>query len=73
MWQGGRRLRKKKQEVETQAQTLSTLGQDQITYRLREVEPSFKEFLASPGMMHLGLVSIKADFGHIKLFPACYF
>jgi hypothetical protein len=30
MLQGGRNLRKKKQEVETQAQTVSTLGLDQI-------------------------------------------
>jgi hypothetical protein len=37
---------------------------------LREVEPSFKRFLASPVMMYVGLVSIKPDLGHKKLFPA---
>jgi hypothetical protein len=42
-------------------------------FRLGEVEPSFKEFLASPAIMHLGLVSIKPDVGCTKLFPACYF
>jgi hypothetical protein len=26
--------------------------------KLREVEPSFKEFLASPAMMHLGLFGV---------------
>jgi hypothetical protein len=42
-------------------------------FRLGEVEPSFKGFLASPAMMRLGLVSIKPDVGCTKLFPACYF
>jgi hypothetical protein len=42
-------------------------------FRLREVEPSFKEFVASPAMMHLGLLSIKPDVGGTKLFQACYF
>jgi hypothetical protein len=32
-------------------------------FRFREVEPSFKEFLASPAMMCLGLMSIKPDMG----------
>jgi hypothetical protein len=38
-----------------------------------DVFPSLKEFLASPAMMRLGLLSIKLDIGHTKLFPACYF
>jgi hypothetical protein len=42
-------------------------------FRLGEVGPSFKEFLASPAMMRLGLVSIKPDVGCTKSFPACYF
>jgi hypothetical protein len=42
-------------------------------FRLIEVEPSFKEFLASPAMMRLGLMSIKFDVGCRKFFPACYF
>jgi hypothetical protein len=42
-------------------------------FRLGEVEPSFKEFLASFSMMHLGLLSIDSDVGCTKLFPACYF
>jgi hypothetical protein len=42
-------------------------------FRFREVEPSFKEFLASHAMMRLGLLSIKPDLGHTKSFPACYF
>jgi hypothetical protein len=35
-------------------------------FRLVEVEPSFKEFLASPAMMCLGLLSIKPDVGCIN-------
>jgi hypothetical protein len=35
-----------------------------------EVEPSFEEFLASPAMMHLGLLSIKPDVVHTKSFPS---
>jgi hypothetical protein len=42
-------------------------------YRLGEVDPSFKEFLASPAMMRLGLVSIKPGVGRTKSFPDCYF
>jgi hypothetical protein len=42
-------------------------------YKLGEVESSFKEFLASPTMMGLGLVSIKPEMGCTKSFPACYF
>jgi hypothetical protein len=42
-------------------------------FRLGEAEPNFKEFLASPAMMHLGLMSIKPDVDYTKLFPACYF
>jgi hypothetical protein len=42
-------------------------------FRLGEVEPDFKEFLASPAMMHLGLLSKKPDVGHTKSFPACNF
>jgi hypothetical protein len=42
-------------------------------FRLREVEPNFKAFLASPAMMRLGLFSIKPDVGCTKSFPACYF
>jgi hypothetical protein len=41
--------------------------------RLGEVEPSFKDFLASPTMMRLGLLSIKPDVGCTKSLPACYF
>jgi hypothetical protein len=41
--------------------------------QLGNVEPSFKEFLAFPAMMRLGLVSIKPDVGRAKSFPACYF
>jgi hypothetical protein len=41
-------------------------------FMLGEVESNFKEFLASPAMMRLGLVSIKPDMGYTKLFPACY-
>jgi hypothetical protein len=115
------------EEVETQAQTVLTMGLDQITkfvycldqnlgmffqvvflrftpplciyscspsmwdlqfssvswlgpsmrkwgswFSFRKVEPSFKEFLASPAMMHLGLMSIKPDVGCTKSFSACY-
>jgi hypothetical protein len=42
-------------------------------FRLGEVEPSFKEFLASPVMMCLGMLSNKPDVGCTKFFPACYF
>jgi hypothetical protein len=35
--------------------------------------PRFKEFLASPAMIRLGLMSIKLDEGCTKLFSACYF
>jgi hypothetical protein len=42
-------------------------------FKLGEVEPSFKEFLASPAMMRLGLMIINPDVGCTKLFPACYF
>jgi hypothetical protein len=42
-------------------------------FRFVEVEPSFKEFLASPAMMHLGLLSIKPDVGCTKFLPDCYF
>jgi hypothetical protein len=42
-------------------------------FRLGEVEPSFKEFLTSPAMMHLGLMSIKPDVDSTKSFPAFYF
>jgi hypothetical protein len=35
------------------------------------VEPNFKEFLASPAMMHLALMSIKPEVGCTKFFPAC--
>jgi hypothetical protein len=34
--------------------------------------PSFKEFLASPAVMRLGLLSIMPDVGHTKSFPVCY-
>jgi hypothetical protein len=44
-----------------------------FSVRLGEVEPSFKEFLASPAMMCLGLMSIKPEEGRTKSFPACYF
>jgi hypothetical protein len=33
----------------------------------------FKEFLSSPEMMHLGLMSINPEVGFTTLFPACYF
>jgi hypothetical protein len=42
-------------------------------FRIGEVEPSFKEFLASPALMRLGLLSIKPEVGSTKSFPACYF
>jgi hypothetical protein len=42
-------------------------------FRLGEVDPSFKEFVASPATMHLGLMSIKPDVRCTKLFSACYF
>jgi hypothetical protein len=35
-------------------------------FRLGEVEPSFKGFLASTAMMRLGLMPIKPDIGHKK-------
>jgi hypothetical protein len=38
-----------------------------------KVVPSFKEFLASPEMMHLWVMSIKPEMGCTKSFPACYF
>jgi hypothetical protein len=42
-------------------------------FRLGEVEPCFKEFLASPAMMRFRLMSIKPNVGHTKLFPTCYY
>jgi hypothetical protein len=42
-------------------------------FRLGEKEPSFKEFLASPTMMRLGLMSIKPDVGCTKSFPGRFF
>jgi hypothetical protein len=56
-------------------------------FRLREVEPSFKEFdtsrmdacssfkefIHSSAIMCLGLMSIKPDVGYKKSFPACFF
>jgi hypothetical protein len=42
-------------------------------FRLGDVEPNFKEFLASPSMMHLGLMPIKPEVGFTKSFPACNF
>jgi hypothetical protein len=42
-------------------------------FRLGEVEPSFKEFLASPAMMRLDLILIKTNVVRTKSFPACYF
>jgi hypothetical protein len=37
-------------------------------FRLEEVEPSFKEFLASSAMMRLVLMSIKPDVGRVMVF-----
>jgi hypothetical protein len=42
-------------------------------FRHGEVELSFKEFVASPAMMRLGLMSIKPEVGYTKSFPVCYF
>jgi hypothetical protein len=41
-------------------------------FRLRESEPSFKEFLGSPTIMHLGLFSIKPEVGCTKLISPFY-
>jgi hypothetical protein len=42
-------------------------------FRLGVIEPSFKEFLCSPTMIRLVLVSIKPDVVCKKSFPICYF
>jgi hypothetical protein len=42
-------------------------------FRLGGVEPTFKEFLASPAMMRLGLMSIKPDVDCTKIFQLAIF
>jgi hypothetical protein len=42
-------------------------------FRLGEVEPSFKEFLASPAMIRLELLSSKANMGRAKSFQLAIF
>jgi hypothetical protein len=60
-------------QISSESQLGASIRKLGSRFRLGEVEPSFKEFLASPEMMHLGLLSINPYVGCTKSFPACYF